>query len=178
MSFDINKLNELADGNNKKNIEEVNIIKNCFQESAKKFINKLDSEQFEDRLQEILENVLIENNQEKFPVVISLYTDIEYHSTDPNNTDYYFDITIQLLLSSNELFNVKSNCIISTLYILKDEKGLNAQKCIDTIENEVINKLKQLKLNVKFGSNQEWDIEHTGDHDKYTDTVCYISFYK
>ena len=176
MAFDINALNKIK-ADKKNNLQQkLNNIEEPMKQIKSKCISNIQSEQFEDKLQQFLEKILEKeydprNDDMTIPYYFNygVYLEQEYEYDD-DNEEYLYDKKVTLETKSHFFMQLR----ISDLYILdlevyyENEVGskllniLKDKRIMDNYAIDVIDafteKLHELKI--KYISNSENDMKY------------------
>ena len=182
MAFDINALNKIK-ADKKNNLQQkLNNIEEPMKQIKSKCISNIQSEQFEDKLQQFLEKILEKeydprNDDMTIPYYFNygVYLEQEYEYDD-DNEEYLYDKKVTLETKSHFFMQLR----ISDLYILdlevyyENEVGskllniLKDKRIMDNYAIDVIDafteKLNELKI--KYISNSENDMKYDKSHQR------------
>ena len=169
MAFNIDKLNKIADTTKKVITNDTDSIKDAFKEFEMKYKSALEKEEFEDKLQETLEEALSDNARHMFPVILNMDATLE------NTRDFKVSGTLYICGSrqfsrETDIYKLES---ISINQLIIDVKS-NGKKCINECAKATIAKLKALGLNFKVDG--DLNINQKGDNVYFVDRIGYITF--
>ena len=182
MAFDINALNKIK-ADKKNNLQQkLNNIEEPMKQIKSKCISNIQSEQFEDKLQQFLEKILEKeydprNDDMTIPYYFNygVYLEQEYEYDD-DNEEYLYDKKVTLETKSHFFMQLRiSNSYILDLEVYyENEVGskllniLKDKRIMDNYAIDVIDafteKLNELKI--KYISNSENDMKYDKSHQR------------